>query len=369
MASAKPAGTTRRRSPRSPSKGDGERISPARWAGVALVMAAIVGAIVLAMISPSEPGAVAQTGAAAEASPIPVATAADGRLPTVQPRIVKPSAGTVAEFELPVTVEVPKEALPKGVLHLVVLRGEDIIGRTENPKTGQVVTVHAQLVPGDNELTVALEGPGGLGPLSEPRVMTLDRDAPQLAITSPKNKYRTYDDTARVTGTSEVGAEVHVMNQANNWDQTETVGRSGEWMVTVPLKIGGNQIVATSTDSVGLDREKRIRVTRLDGKPTIKIEVRPKRVKKSELPRSVKVTVTVTDAKGKPMPEARVEYTLGGPGRTTVSEPDTTNPKGKSTWSPRIEPSSSPADEVLLGVTVTSPYDGVKRGSFTIDLD
>ena len=86
-------------------------MSPARWGGVALVIAAIVGAIFLAMISPSGANEPEQPGVIAEvATPGPSPTTADTRVPTVQPAISIPPDGEVtAELEIVVAVDIPDD--------------------------------------------------------------------------------------------------------------------------------------------------------------------------------------------------------------------------------------------------------------------
>ncbi len=363
MASAKPAQTTQRSSSsKSPKKkGDEAEVSPARWAGVALVIIAIVAAIVLAMFSPSDPS-VAPAQVALEASPTPSPTVLDTRVPVAQPHITNPVAGTTKEIDFPVTVDLPEEKLAKRLLTLYILRGEDedIVGQLDKPKPGGPNTVLSVRVErqGPHELTAVLSGPGGFGPRSEPVVVTVDRNAPELAITAPKNKTETYDNKIVVEGTSEVGAEVVITNETNDFQVKEVVGNSGTFDALVRLKRGAmNKIVATSEDEAKIKQTETVRVSRLDGVPRVKIKDID-RIKRSELPRKVRVVVNVTDAKGKPMTEAQVDYLLGGPDRTTLTETDFTDADGKSVWAPMVEPSSSSADALELSVIVTSSLSG-----------
>ncbi len=183
MASAKPTATTRQTgSSKSPRKPDDMEISAARWAGVGLVIVAIIAATFLAVISSSDPGSETSPGAAAEAAATAAPTAADTRLPVAQPRITKPLEMVTSEIDIPVTVQVPEEELPKRLLTLLVLRGDEELGRKKGPKDDGKVAVHVRLVPGPNELTAVLWGPGGPGPLSEPVTVTYDPDAPPLEI-------------------------------------------------------------------------------------------------------------------------------------------------------------------------------------------
>lgn len=368
MASAKSASTTRRSSSSKGSKkGDEPEISPARWGGVALVIAAIVAAVVLAVISPSDPGVdVLQPGTVAvEASPTPTPSVLDTRVPTAQPRITNPGEGLTPEVDIAVTVEVPEETLGKKHLDLVILRGEVEVGREENPKPDSIVVISGvRLLEGVvNELTAVLEGPGGLGPPSSPVLLTQDPDAPRLAITSPPKGKETYDKTIIVSGTSEVGAEVRVSNEANGWGPKKVVvGASGEFDISVPLKIGKNRILAESVDQVQLTHQKTVRVVRKDGQPRVDVDWRPEKVKKTDLPRKLRVVVEVTDDKGEKMAGANVAYTLGAPGYESQTTEGETDASGRSIWTPTVEWSNSSADALELGVTVTAPH-----GEDTVD--
>jgi hypothetical protein len=372
MATAKPAATTRRSSSgRSSKKSTEPVVSPARWAGVALVIAAIVGAIVLAMISPSDPNDVVEQqpgGVVAAPSPTPSPTVADTRVPTVQPRITIPLPSVISEVDIPVTVDLPEEDLPKRLVTLYIKRGEEIIGKQDTIKTGTSVTVQGvRLAPGENLISAVLGTPAGLGPASEPVKVTVDRNAPSLKITAPKNKSETYEDTVLVEGTSEVGANVHVKNTTNDDDKTVVVGPSGEFSVTVRLKRQLNKIEATSVDNAGVPRTEKVRVTRLDGRPTIKITA-PDEIKRSSLPKTVRIVIDVSDAAGNKMEGAQVAYTLGAPDRTSLTEPDETNANGRSVWQPEIEPASATVDRLELGVVVTSPTGHPRTREHKIEL-
>jgi hypothetical protein len=372
MASAKGGGTTRRASSsRSSQKKHGPEVSPARWAGVALVIAAIVGAVFLAMISPSQPGsessqqpgaaAEAEVGAEAGASPSPIAATVDVPVPAVTPVITNPGNGTLTpEIEIAVTVDVPEDvAVPRKHLQLHIYAGSDIT-TLEKPKAGTTVKVQGvRLLPGENTLTAALGSPAGPGPVSDPVVVTLDEDAPRLTITSPENKYQTYDDGVTVEFSSEVGARVRIRNEANKFDQPEqTVNSGGEGSIFVPLKRGvKNQIVATSVDQAGQLQEASVNVWRIDGRPSIKLKF-PESV---DPPEEIRIVAEVKDDKGKPMVDAEVHFNLGGPNRTTLSESRQTNDKGRAAWVVEVVGSSSPADSLELGVVVISPTTGDKK--------
>lgn len=374
MATAKPAATTRRSSTgKSTKKGPEPEISAARWAGVALVIAAIVGAIILAVVSPSDQESTTPAIApAASATTGPVASPVDAPVPTERLEIVAPISGITPEVDIEVTVDVPKIELPRKQVAVVILRNGERIAEVprEKPKTGGTQVVGGvRLLEGHNELTAALQGPGGdLGPLSDPLVMTVDLDAPALAITSPKNKTRTFEDSIEVTGTSEPGAEVRIKNATADYDQEIVVGPDGKYEQAVPLKVGPNKISVTSTSAAGIPDKKEVNVIRKDGKPTIELLSPPKTIKRGSLPKEIKLSVRVTDSAGDAMEGAVVSYNLSGLGRIAETSVDETNVNGRSNWIVIVKPGGPGSDGLLLTVEVTSPYELTKAITHDISI-
>lgn len=367
MATAKSTSTTRRTSSSRGSKQDPEsQVSPARWGGVALVITAIVAAVILAMVSPSEPSR-APAAAAAEPTPTPVATELGVQAPTVQPRITIPIDGeTTAEIDFPAEVEVPlEESVPRRLLTLYIMRDGQIVGSLPEPKTGgKVIVKSVRVDPGLNELTAVLGVPGAFGPPSEPVLLTVDRDAPDLAITSPSNKTAVYEETVLVEGTSQVGAKVRIRNKTNGQKVPVTVGNSGTFDASIKLKRGvTNEIVATSVDEAGIPRTQTVRVERLDGRPRVKVRGGP--IDRSG---NVRIVVDVSDDKDKPLKEAQVDLALGGPGSPVESETLYTNANGKAVWKPTVEPGSPNDDALELVVSATHPDSGeTKRVTKTLE--
>jgi hypothetical protein len=335
---------------------------------MALVILSIVAAISLAMVSPSEP--VDRPAVVPEiASPSPAASDPGGGVPEAQPRIVNPISGkTTRELDFPVTVEVPEEtAVKRKDLRLWIKRGADALGHLDQPKTGGTVVVPSvRVAEGLNEITAVLAGPNGPGPSSEPVLITVDREAPELAITAPKDKAEVYEATVAVEGTSEVGAEVLIKNATTGSTRKERVGPSGTFGAVIKLKRGeDNKIVATSVDEAGVTQSAKVQVTRLDGRPVIKLKRIPK-VRRASLPEKVKITATVTDEKGKPLGDVSVDFSLGGADRITISDSIYTDAMGKAVWKPSVAASSSTTDKLLLSVTATSPDSGKSR---TVDAE
>lgn len=372
MASAKSAPLPRRSTPTRGSKsGDETQVSPARWAGVALVMLAILAAAVLAILSPGDSDTGQQPGGLSEPSPTPGASPVDGRLPTTTP-IISSAQTLTAEVEIPVIVQMPAdEALPRKQLTLVLLRGDEEIGSEPRPKPGAEVTVYARLLEGGvNVITAALQSEAGLGPRSEPVLVTQDKDAPGLEITSPEDGAETSDKAIMVTGTSEVGAQVHISNKAKGVKSKPkplVVGDSGEFEKSVALGYGKNVITVESKDQAGHTQRREVQVTRLDGRPVIKAFSVPRRIKRSSLHSQIKVMVEVVDQGGKKMPGAAVAFTLGASGFSDTDE-GTTDADGRYQWRPRLQPSGPLTDGIEVAVTVTSTTGDTVEDSRQIEL-
>jgi hypothetical protein len=364
MATARPVASVRRNASSTGRSDPAAEIRPARWAGVALVIAALMGTILLAVFSPGDVG---KPEVAAEAEAPPVASPGqapashrpgDTRLPTTQPAITSPRDGSVeGEWDIAVMVSVPQDPLPSRALWLVILSDGQEVKRVAKPGRGKSVEVQGvPLEPGANLLTAALEGPGGLGPASAPVVVHQDRDAPELGVVSPENGTETYDDEVDVVISSEPGASLVVTNNATKRDNDYTVGPTGTQTVSVRLAVGKNRISVTSTDEADQKQDAAVMVVRKDDQPDIKLGG-TRQVKRSALPACLRIVVDVKDAEGEAIPEATVTFTLGGPGWQTKESVDTTNGNGRAVWTPDLLPGASDGAPRVT-VEVVTPQGG-----------
>jgi hypothetical protein len=378
MASARTDSTVRGRSASGTGPGGdkdpGEGMSRARWAGVGLVCAALLGAISLAVLSPGEgagPGPAPTTGT--PASPTPGPTVFDNRVPAAQPEITQPLDGAIlAERRIDVEVFVPKEPLPRKLLALVIQNGEEEVGRLDRPQTGRKQVVSDVILgPGESSLTAALRGPGGLGPTSAPVRVVQDLDAPVLRITSPETGTRTVEGSVIVSGTSEPGTSVTISNEANGSRREGAVSPAGTFEERILLELGRNRITVTSVDAAGSEREDVVVVVREDGRPTITLSITPRSVARSQLPRKVKVGVEVLDPAGEPLQDAAVSFYLAGPGWVPEDLEAQTDADGRATWHVDVVPAGpgSGQSEPIVTVEVVAPDGQRSDERRTISLD
>ena len=335
---------------------DQAEISRATWAGVALVIAALVAVITLAVVSPSDPGSgTEQTGLVGRPSPNPSAGTVDDRLPTERPAITSPADGFVTgEREFEVTVSVARDPLPARLLTLEILRGGVVVGSKKPKQATDITVAGVRLVEGPNELTAALRGPGGRGPMSEPITILVDRDGPSLTLTSPQDNEKTIEGTVLVAGTTEPGVSVKVLNQSKKWEDVTTVGNSGTFEQVVPLVEGKNRIIVVATDEVGnVDRVRRV-VMKQNGRPFVELSA-PKKVALKDLPTEIRLRVDVTDDNKKPIEGAAVTFTLIEPLQGAETFETETNASGRATWRAPISRRGSRQDVIRAAVKVTAP--------------
>jgi hypothetical protein len=372
MATARPVGTVRRSGGATGGSGTGAPpdVSPARWGGVALVLVALLGTILLAVVSPSDGDPPALSGAGAvPATEAPAASLqpADGRLPTTAPAIVSPRDGTVdREWQIPVTVTIPDDPIARRLLGLAILRDGEVIRSLEQlPRTKNVTVQGVKLEAGRNVLKAALTSAAGRGPESPPIVVQHDRDAPELGISQPEDGLVTFDEEVDVEVVSEVGASIVIENQKTKRERTYTVPSSGTVSATVRLDIGRNRLTVTATDSAGMRPQQSILVVRRDGRPVIKLNVAPRQVKRGELPKDLRITVEVTDAEGDAIEEADVSFTLRSGGWTQQESTDQTDADGQASWRTQLRAGSSTSTPTVTVEVLTPNGD---RGTKSQDI-
>jgi hypothetical protein len=329
-------------------------VSSVRWAGVGLVMAALLGAITLAVISPSDPSGV-QAGTVTQPTPTPTVKP-EARVPVTEVRIISPDDEiTTIERQYEITVTVPQYELPQNALMLQVYRNGKAVrnGLEQRPAADDIVIGPISLAPGRNEITAALTTSGGAGPVSEPVVINVDKAGPDISVNAPKESVRLFKRNISVTGKTEVGALVTVLNRANKIEQSETVGPGGAFEISIALDEGDNKLVIKAADAAG-NKSQPIRriVTRVDPVPRVNLTIRPKELRLDALPVKLRMTARATDSTGSPLKDVEAVFTLAVPDKLTETKTVTTNADGQANWNFDITPGGAKRGEALVGVEV-----------------
>ena len=336
-------------------KGSEPAVSGVRWAGVGLVIAALLGAITLAVVSPSDPTDVRAVTAAQPTAPATIKP--EARVPETEVRIISPADGdTTDEREMVITVTVPEYELPKDTVELQIYRdGKPVKGASrKRPPADDIEIGPIGLREGRNEITAALTTSGGPGPISAPIAIIVDKAGPELKVDAPRENERVLTRTITVTGTTEVGATVTVRNKANGAELPETVGPSGAFDISMTLVDGDNKIVVSARDEAGNVTKPPIRrnVIRVDPVPVVGLKLSQNEIPLSALPKKIVMTVNVSDSTERALKGAEVIFIISVPNQAARTEPATTNGDGQARWSTTIPAGSAKRGEGFVTVEV-----------------
>jgi hypothetical protein len=340
--------------------------------GVGLVVLALVAAIVLAATTPLDPES-AGTAMSQEATavpsiePEPTPSLPNGGVPEVAPDIVPPATVLTADPVMDLEVVVPETPFRPRDLRIVIFRDGKEVTRS-NTRGEQVTVSDVKLKLGENALTAALEGPGGMGPMSEPVLVALDNEPPEISLGAPRDGARTDDEDVTVRGSSEPGALVSIRNDARGAPYELTVGPDGTFRASVALAPRVNRISVRATDALGNQRTVTIKVIRNAFEAEVVLRVRPSSLSISQLPAPLRISITVADAAGDPVDGAPVVFTLGPFGQSAETF-ETETSDGRARWAKNIPRDGALRGEGKVSASVTLP-DGtevVERASFVFE--
>lgn len=324
-------------------------ISPARWTGVALVFVALLSAMLLAATSPlpdppDGPGSdVATTPSPEAGSPDPSTVPPGAGVPTERPIIVPPDASVTADPRLALVIAIPEYQLKPRDVRLHVFRDGAVVAKLR-ARNREVAVSGIKLRSGPNSLTAALVGPGGAGPPSEPVIVTLDDQPPDVRVAAPRDGQTLSTSDIVVRGTTEPGAMVTVTNSAGGSPYSQTAGPDGAFKASVRLSAGLNRITVKAEDELGNARTVRLSVTRAEFEASVRLRLSPPSMALASLPDSLTITLVVRDRKGAPVDGLDVRFTLGPSGPPTERY-ETRTKNGRAVWTKTI-----PRDGAVKGV-------------------
>jgi hypothetical protein len=371
MASARTATSTRRAPARISGTSTGlaaqDAVSPARWAGVSLVVGAILSAVVLAAVSPAESGggsAPALVAGTVAASPSARAGPSGPGVPEERPVIEAIETDVVTgedglswtrRRELALNVTVPPTRLRPKHLRLEALVDGRVVRSVDRPR-GEMAVDGIRLEDGENAVTVRLVSGSGEGPASDPVVVGLDAVPPPVSIRAPRDNAKLTGDTITVTGESEIGARVTIENQTSGDRKVQTVGPSGLFEKVLRSTNGRNRLVVLAQDAAG-NRKRETRVVTVAAIRTVpQVTVKPARVKVSSLPTKIRVRARIVDGTGAPVRGAVVTMTLGVPGgQGTQTFRLPTDRDGVAVWSPEVGKPATAGEKGTLTVVAKLP--------------
>ncbi len=207
------------------------------------------------------------------------------------------------------------------------------------------------LSPGPNTFTATVVGPGGLeSDASAAVAYILDTKKPVVTISAPRTGAIVNAKLVTIVGQTQARSELSVKNLTTNATVAGSADSKGAFSVAIPIANGTNSIQVTATDPAGNGNASTVTVRRGTGALTASLSANFYQVQRSSLPKSVTLSVTVTDPDGLPLRGAEITFTVAIPNISPiVSSTLTTSGTGKATFTTSI---SKAATKGLISVTV-----------------
>jgi Glucodextranase, domain B len=346
---------------------DDSALTMGRRIGVLVVLAALLGAILLAA-NGSGSGQRGGVAALATATPVPAPSTLGAvasnvpimPLPVGVPEMLTPKATLVSKRLVDLRVVVPDPGVAWDGLQLLVLRGgraiaTQSIGPGDLTKRGRVTIKRVPLKRGTNSLSVALGNPGGQGPASAAVSIRLDDQPPRLKILSPRMGATLNQPTVIVRGRTGPGLPVVVRNVTTGQRIQTNADASGAFHAEVELQRGRDTIAFAVRDPAGNLATKRFAIVRGNGDDEATLHLSRGTIRHASLPATLDATVTVLGADGSPIGGVPVEFVVAPSGPPAMVREFTTNKDGRAVWSGIRIPRDAEAGDGLVSVRVTLP--------------
>lgn len=302
-------------------------------------------------------------------SPEPTVTPAVAAAPV----IVAPDEPYTRAKSVSVTVQIPPEVVGKAgySVRLWITVPDSQPADVADAQVGQTSTMVIPQVPlskGRNDIQASIVGPGGESERSAIATWIRDTSKPKLTIISPKDNATTTRNAIRIKGSTQPSSTVHVRNNSNGDSATVDADADGLFQARITLAAGTNSIGVTTTDPAGNSNDTTITIRKGAGKLVVSLAASRYTFNSLKLPRSLKLTVVVTDPDGNLASGATALFTVTVPGLQPIVSPElTTGSDGSATFSVTI-PNGAMAGSGLATVLVTTTDfgQGTDRQALTI---
>ena len=296
--------------------------------------------------------------------------------PTATP-VVLAATPTIASPTEPYTnlgtadleINVPAEFVGNPTVRIriyLALEGQQPAPIAEVP-VGSLVTliVPVDLTPGRNDLSATIVEDAVESSFSPVVTYIFDKDPPKIVVTSPKSGATINKGTVTLTGTTQPRTTLLARDSANGTSISGQAGTDGTFSMNLPIDPGSNAIKITGTDPAGNVADVSLTVLGGSGKLSAVLTSSSYRVSIGTLPRSIQLSVLVTDPDGNPLAGASVTFTVTVPGLQPISKDAVTASDGRSTFTTTL-PTGVTVGAGLATVLVATDHYGSTSAQKTI---
>jgi hypothetical protein len=255
---------------------------------------------------------------------------------TSSPIISQPASPYSRDKTVTLQVTVPQDVAgtPNAKVRLyLALKGLKAAPIQDEPITSaSTLFVPVDLTKGRNDLSATIIRDGVESAPSAVVTITLDQVPPKIVIKSPKAGTSLTDPNVTIKGTTEAGTTLIARNAANGASASTTAGTDGAFQVILPLAPGPNAIHFAATDLAGNKGAANVSYLVGTGQMGANLYSSIYRISVSKHPRSLQLTVFVTDPTGAPLSGADAFFTLQIPGLAPISGQVVTGSDGKAVF-------------------------------------
>lgn len=201
---------------------------------------------------------------------------------------------------------------------------------------GQRTIIPVTLTKGTNDFSVTIVGPGGESESSPLVRWILDLTKPPIRLSAPKDEAVINRKAVTLEGRTQGRTTLIIRNQETGDSVSGTAASDGTFELTLPITKGRNPLKITATDPAGNVNQAELVVTRGSGRLRASLSASAYTIKQSDLPKAIRLTVTVDDPDGRPLAGAQAIFTLAIPGIPPVTGEGTTDENGRAIFETTI---------------------------------
>ncbi len=285
------------------------------------------------------------------------------------PTIVSPTEPYTNIGSADLVINVPVEFVGNPTVRIriyLALEGQQPAPIAEVP-VGSTATliVPVDLTPGRNDLSATIVQDAVESSFSPVVTYILDKDPPQIVLSSPKDGATINKGTVTLTGTTQPRTTLLARDGANGTSISGQAGSDGTFSMDLPIDPGSNDIKITGTDPAGNVGEIALSVVGGSGKLTVVLTSSTYRVSIGALPLSIQLSALVSDPDGNPLQGSSVTFTLTVPGLQPISKDAVTGPDGRATFTTTL-PTGVTAGAGLATILVATDSFGSTSAQKTI---
>lgn len=254
------------------------------------------------------------------------------------------------------TIPAAAVGLTDSVVRLYVAIGDGEPGTVGEVTIGtapRFVFPGVPLSKGANTFTATIIGPTDLeSEASSAVVYVFDTSKPKVTITSPADNGVVNARSVNVKGTTQGRSALSARNVTTNATVTGAADGKGAFSLVVPIGKGANTIEVTATDPAGNVNKGTVTVRRGSGTLTASLAASFYRIKRSQLPEPVQLSVVVTNPDGERVADAEATFTIAVPGIPAITSSSIqTSARGSAAFTTTI-PKGADVGQVSVTVIV-----------------